>query len=249
MSYQDYLSNKKLGLTNNLDILNSNSINRITKELYQNGNNMVTINPDIFNSNIKYLYSIENKESYYYNNPNNNSYPLLIYNSPRCGINTIINDYSIDKINYFLQHLKNDNYDKVFSELSTEDSQKILYGLYKLRTIVSDCFSELIDLYENMFMSIKYFYFLHGELNNNELQCNKYKNDSEILNNIDKLKEYIKQMQLNLNAVTVVKINVSKLEIKPEYLKYIQLYGIPYKTIFDPVLLQQIIDEMNSNNL
>jgi hypothetical protein len=93
-------------------------------------------------------------------------------------------------------------------------------------------------------MSIKYFYFLYGELKNNETQCLKYKEDSEILNDIEKLKEYIKQQQLNMNSITSFTIQAQKLNIKPEYLKYIQLYGLPYKMIFDPVLLQEIIDDM-----
>ncbi len=132
----------------------------------------------------------------------------------------------------------------MFSEINTEETQTILYGLHKLKTSVSDTFGTLINLYESIFMSIKYFYFLYSELKSNETQCLKYKEDSEILNDINKLKEYIKQQQFNMNSVTTVAITTQKLNVKPEYLKYIQLYGIPYKMIFDPVLLQNIIDEM-----
>jgi predicted RND superfamily exporter protein len=101
-------------------------------------------------------------------------------------------------------------------------------------------------LYESIFMSIKYFYFLYTELKNNEANCLKYKEDSEILNDMNKLKEYISKQQLNLNSITSVTIQVEKLEIKPEYVKYIKLYGVPYKLIFDPNLLQEIIDEMKT---
>lgn len=244
MNSSDHLSKKKSNLSTSSNNLNNNSVARLSKSLSQNGTNNVSINTNIFNSNAKYLYSIQPIDNGVYTNANN--FPLLIMNSGSgsCGLNVLLNDYSINKINYFLQFLKNDEYDNVFSELSTDETQKILYGLYKLKTSVSDSFGPLIDLYESIFMSIKYFYFLYSELKNNESQCLKYKEDSEILNDIEKLKEYIKQQQLNMNSITSFTIQAQKLNIKPEYLKYIQLYGLPYKMIFDPVLLQEIIDDM-----
>jgi len=244
MNSSDHLSKKKSNLSTSSNNFYNNSVARLSKSLSQNGTNNVSINTNMFNSNAKYLYSIQPIDNGVYTNANN--FPLLIMNSGSgsCGLNVLLNDYSISRINYFLQFLKNDQYDEVFSELTTDETQKILYGLYKLKTSVSESFGPLIDLYESIFMSIKYFYFLYGELKNNESQCLKYKDDSEILNDIEKLKEYIKQQQLNMNAATSFTISVQKLNIKPEYVKYIELYGLPYKMIFDPVLLQEIIDEM-----
>ena len=243
MNSSDYLSKKKSGLSSSSNSLNNNSVARLSKSLFQNGTTSVSINTNISNSNMKYLYSTQSIDPGIYTNANN--FPLLIYNSgSSCSLDALFNDYSISRINYFLQFLKNDQYDEVFSELTTDETQKILYGLYKLKTSVSDYFGTIIDLYESIFMSVKYFYFLYGELKNNESQCLKYKEDSEILNDIEKLKEYIKQQQLNMNAITSFTIKAQKLNIKPEYAKYIELYGLPYKMIFDPVLLQEIIDDM-----
>jgi hypothetical protein len=243
MNSSDYLSRKKYNISTPINTLNNNSVDRLAKSLHKDGNYIVTINPNISNSNIKYLYSIQPSNNSIHSSGNN--FPLLIYNGKNnSSFDALLNDYSINKINYFLQFLKNDEYDKVFSEINTEETQTILYGLHKLKTSVSDTFGTLINLYESIFMSIKYFYFLYSELKSNETQCLKYKEDSEILNDINKLKEYIKQQQFNMNSVTTVAITTQKLNVKPEYLKYIQLYGIPYKMIFDPVLLQNIIDEM-----
>jgi hypothetical protein len=243
MNSSDYLSRKKYNISTAINTLNNNSVDRLAKSLHKDGNHIVTINPNISNSNIKYLYSIQPSNNSIHSSGNN--FPLLIYNGKNnSSFDALLNDYSINKINYFLQFLKNDEYDKVFSEINTEETQTILYGLHKLKTSVSDTFGTLINLYESIFMSIKYFYFLYSELKSNETQCLKYKEDSEILNDINKLKEYIKQQQFNMNSVTTVAITTQKLNVKPEYLKYIQLYGIPYKMIFDPVLLQNIIDEM-----
>lgn len=244
MNSSEYLSRKKFTLLSSPQELFNNSVQRITTSLNQAGSetNLFTINPDVFNSKLKYLYSVEKLENTVYDRAN--TFPLLLINNSNCDFNIIMTDYSIDRINYYLNFLKNDQYEEVFSNLSTDETQKILFGLYKLKISVSECFTNIINLYESMFLSIKYFYFLYGEYLNNQINFNKYKDDSEILNNITKLKEYLKKMQINLNEVTVVAIKSSKLTIKPEYLKYIELYGVPYKTIFDEVLLQDIIDKM-----
>lgn len=241
-SSSDYLSRKKSNMFSSSNTLNNDSVSRLAKSFSQNGNEVATINTNIFNSKVKYLYSTQNIDNGFYTNANN--FPLLIFNSGNCGLTALFNDYSINKINYYLGFLKQDEYDSVFSELTTDETQKILYGLYKLKTSVSDSFATLIDLYESIFMSIKYFYFLYTELKNNEANCLKYKEDSEILNDMKRLKEYIEEQKRNIYSSTTMNIQVAKLNIKPEYLRYIELYGMPYKLMFDPVLLQEIIDEM-----
>lgn len=243
MNSSDYVSIKKYTTTTSNNILNNNSVSRLAKSLYKDGDDIITINTNISNSNIKYLYTVQSIKNSIYTNGNN--FPILIYNNKSSiYFEALMNDYSIHKINYFLQFVRNDEYDKVFNEINTDVTQKILYGLNKLKTSVSDSFGDIIDLYESIFMSIKYFYFLYGEVKNNEAQCLKYKKDSEILNDMEKLKEYINQQQNNMNLFTTLTVKSSKLDVKPEYLRYIELYGLPYKMIFDPILLQKIIDEM-----
>jgi hypothetical protein len=85
---------------------------------------------------------------------------------------------------------------------------------------------------------------LEGELRNQQNNCEKYKEDSIILNDMSKLKEYIKQLQSSINDATDMSIQAETLTVKPEYIKYIQLYGVPYKAMFDPVLLQEIKDSI-----
>jgi hypothetical protein len=251
MNSSEHLMKKKYRLFTSPQEIANNSVSRITTILNNTYTDSqegisITTNPDIFNSKVKYLYTLNKFEKPTYNNAN--QFPLLIHNgaSNKCDLTNIINNYSIKQINAFLDFLKDDKYDEVLTQLSTDETQKILYGLHVLKTTTSECFTNIITIYENIFLTIKYFYFLYGELLNNQKQFDKYKADSEILNDITKLKEYINKMQLNLNSVTVVAIESAKLNIKPEYLVYIQRYGVPYKTIFDKVLLQEIIDEMKN---
>jgi hypothetical protein len=245
MNYGDYLTKKRFTITSTSDILTNKSTIRLSKSLRAQNNEIISINPNLFNEDIKYIYSNETISDSIFTS--GGIYPLLIYSNAGCNFNSLIDNYGIQKVNYYLEYLKNDKYDEVFSELTTDETQRILYSLYSFKTSVDSCFTNMIEVYENIFITIRYFYFLYAELKSNELQFNKYKEDSEILNNITKLKEYLKNMQLNMNELTAISIKAAKLEIKPEYLKYIQLYGVPYKTMFDKVLLQEIIDEMYNN--
>ena len=247
----DYLLKKRLLMSSSSTNLNNNSVERLSKSLSRNGKDRVTtINPNILNSKMKYLYSTKKITPGIYNNANN--FPILIYND-RSATNTgfapdfdeLLNDYSISKINYFVQFLKADQYDRVFSELTTDETQKILYGLYNLRQNTSVSFKHIIDIYEGTFMSVKYFYFLYWEIKNNQSLFLEYEKDSEILNNMELLKNYIKKQEKKMSVFTDCNITVQKLNIKPEYATYINTYGLPTKLGFDPVKLQKIIDTTN----
>lgn len=250
MNYSDHIQNKRYNITNSqTNNLMNNSIIRQTKSLVENGNKNITINPDIFNSNIKYYYTINNDNA----NTNQlytsgNQFPLLLYNSNGgCSIDNLKDTYAISKINAILEHLKNDEIDIAFANLTTDETQKILYDLHDIKQKVGECFHSIITMYQNIFKSIRYFYFLEGELRSQQTNCEKYKEDSTILNDIQKLKEYIAKMQLNINSLTTVNVKSKNLNVKPEYVKYIQLYGLPHKVMFNEVLLQEIKDSIYNN--
>jgi hypothetical protein len=246
MNSSDHLHQKKYNIQNSQtnSLLNS-SIMRQTKTLVEQDNIVVTINPQLFNSKIKYYYTVNNSDVNNKVLTHGGKFPLLLYNSSnQCSIENLKNQYSISKINLFLGFLQNDEYDKVFNELTVDETQKILYDLYDTKRKVGQCYHGLINMYEKMFKSIRYFYFLEGELRNQQNNCEKYKEDSIILNDMSKLKEYIKQLQSSINDATDMSIQAETLTVKPEYIKYIQLYGVPYKAMFDPVLLQEIKDSI-----
>ncbi len=247
-SSSEHLQQKKRNLSSTTSELYSNSVQRLAKTLSYNGTETIAINPDVFNDNSRYIYFI-NKPSNNTVYSNANKFPLLIYNgSGSCAFDSLLNNSSVNKIHTLLLYMKNDDFSSAFENLGTAETQEILYGLYSLKQSISGCFSGLIDLYENAFLTIKFFSFLYGDMKGIEATCNKYKTDSEILNDRVQLKAWIEQLQLNMNVITSVSIQAAKLNIKPEYQKYIDLYGLPYKSVFDKVLLQDIIDEMYGNN-
>lgn len=246
MNSSEHLSKKRFNITNNQsNTLLNNSVIKQTKTLIDNGKETVTINPDLFNSKIKYYYTQTTQDSNALNTTGG-SFPLLLYNSSgACSIANLSNIYSISKINLFLDYLKNDEYDKVFDVLTTDDTQEILYNLYNTKQNVDECYHEVLNIYEKIFKSIRLFYFLYIDLQGQGTNCDKFKEDSIILNDIEKLKKYLAELQFNLNQLTVVSIKAENLAIKEEYIKYIQLYGVPYKSMFDEVLLQEIKDSLH----
>lgn len=243
-SSSEHLQQKKQNLSSTSSELYSNSVNRLSKSLSLDGKESIHINPKIFNDNSRYIYFI--------NKPDNttvyssaNKFPLLIYNgSGSSGFDSLLGNYSINRINDLLNYLKNDDFVNGFENLGTAETQTILYGLYELKNQVGTFFHSLIDLYEKTFLTIKYFYFLYYETQNSQEQCARYKEDSDTLHDRDKLREFIQETQRQISAVTNISVNAMKLTIKPEYQRYIELYGMPYKTTFDKVLLQKIIDEI-----
>ena len=71
---------------------------------------------------------------------------------------------------------------------------------------------------------------------------------AKIVDDINLLNEYIEKLN-NTNESYVfpeVVVDAPIFTIRPEYEKYIELYGFPAGGVFDPVLLGQIIAEMNS---
>lgn len=246
MNSSEYLLRKRFNITNNQSrVLLNDSVIRQTKTLIDNGKEALTINSDLYNSKIKYYYT-QTPNDINSLNSTGGVFPLLLYNSSTtCSITNLTNLYSISKINLYLEYLKNDEYDKVFTTLTTDITQEILYDLQLTKQNVDECYHDVLNVYEKIFRSIRLFYFLYSEIYGDKNNCEKYKEDSIILNDIEKLKKYLTELQFNLNEITVVSVKADNLIIKEEYIKYIQLYGVPYKSMFDEILLQQIKDSLN----
>lgn len=67
---------------------------------------------------------------------------------------------------------------------------------------------------------------------------------NEILNNIELLKERIKTLAKQVNLFDDSTIQMPEVEIKLEYIIYIQKYGYPENGIFDTDLLEEIKQNM-----
>jgi hypothetical protein len=87
------------------------------------------------------------------------------------------------------------------------------------------------------------------ELVDTALKLEKCLDRSSILDDPEKLKAYINEMQQRRFLFNVEPITVIKSVLKPEYAEYIRLYGVPESFIFESDLLGEILLKMqNANN-
>jgi len=107
----------------------------------------------------------------------------------------------------------------------------------------SCCFFNIIDIYRNMLKIVKTAYDNKNLAKSTLKSSESWKNDSEILNDRDKLNEYIQNLSKNF-FVTSVNITSAYANLKTQYQIYIQLYGLPENLEFDIDKLSSILKEI-----
>ena len=91
---------------------------------------------------------------------------------------------------------------------------------------------------KNSYYSISIIVNAIDDLSQKDHAIDKYKKDSEILNNRQKLKSYLKSIKSY--SIEGTSIAVAPISLKREYEIYHEQYGIPNKLIYDPILLENI---------
>lgn len=87
------------------------------------------------------------------------------------------------------------------------------------------------------------------EIENIKITLSKCKERCKILDNMEKLQEYINGLNRTVNLFnSIPPINVVEAKILLEHATYLRLYGYPIGGIFDTKLLNDIITEQNSKN-
>ena len=70
----------------------------------------------------------------------------------------------------------------------------------------------------------------------------------DTLQDINKLQAYITNLNLNLSSTISIFPNqtatIEKATMKPQYQIYIQRYGLPVNLLWDPILLGDILEEL-----
>jgi hypothetical protein len=75
------------------------------------------------------------------------------------------------------------------------------------------------------------------------LDSEDWKKDSEILNNADKLKEYIEKLN---KTISLFKLGIQTIpvELKQQYIIYHELYGVPQNLEYDAKLMKPILEDL-----
>lgn len=153
-------------------------------------------------------------------------------------------DYSIVKmIIEFYNTLIQGNIEELLPSLTLE---KMSDYFTQLKDITTPYNSTTLGFYTKILYSI----YVSSGIKQSEMDAtylaNRYKSDSEILRNPDKLKEFLDNQNKNIGGLFgVFDIRPALLTIKQEYLEYNKLYGIPPDFIYDFDKLNQIKIQLN----
>jgi hypothetical protein len=134
------------------------------------------------------------------------------------------------------------NFNEVLALLSKEKLQYLsnLLNLYKKNPIQYPVYEKvrlLLKLYlEGLSKSIAQFL----ELGNIKIALTKSEENSQILDNMPKLQEYIDKLNRSVNLFDCAPVNVIEAKILPEHATYLRMYGYPVGGIFDSELLNAI---------
>jgi hypothetical protein len=148
---------------------------------------------------------------------------------------TLMGYITTNNMEYLLNNFNLDVYTSIGQELFKIKVDPIKCPEFERIRIVFKVALEMLYMYVNMYKRVATCDQIQTELNE--------KND--ILNNIELLKERIKALSKQVNLFEDSTIQMPAVEIKFEYIIYIQKYGYPETGVFDTDLLEEIKQNMN----
>lgn len=153
------------------------------------------------------------------------------------SIKMLFYEYSLGNISIVESILTRETYENISVEFTKLSANEEKYPKYeKLR---KNYVYAISGLYQSLLQN------LNLEECSNRLTSAL--NKASILDDPDKLKEYINKFKSRIFPDTSVQIISAK--IKPEYLEYIKLYGYPSSNIFDIDKLGEIIVRLREINI
>ena len=168
-----------------------------------------------------------------------------------CHVFTILaNHYAVQKITELYQQYTLKNFTFVSNFLTQDKYKELAIQLTELKINTTHVF---YDSYENLRLNIirSFEALLQGIYQNTQLsqyeeQNEKLREENKILHDSDLLKDYIDTLNSRMNnTLPAVEITAPLATIKPEYLEYINLYGLPEGFIFDADKLAEIVKRLN----
>jgi len=177
------------------------------------------------------------KPMFTYNNNTSGSggniYCDLVLSSCFKQITKILQAYALGDFNYVIQNLDMNDYNA------------LAVGLYKLQNLNYPCYEQIRKSLTSTLTGLRQCVIQTQLLQNLQSQLATYKEGYDILHDNALLKEYIKHLGKHMQLFSGATYTVPTLNIRPEYLEYITLYGVPENLIFDPDKLAQIIAGTN----
>jgi hypothetical protein len=152
------------------------------------------------------------------------------------SIKILFYEYSLGNISIVASILTRQTYEQISIEFTKLSANEQKYPKYeKLR---KNYVYAITGLYQSLLQNLK--------LDDSHSRLQAALDKASILDDPEKLKEYINKFKSKIFPDTTVQIISAK--IKPEYLEYIKLYGYPSSNIFDPDKLGEIILRLSETN-
>jgi len=153
-------------------------------------------------------------------------------------VNVLLKEFAAGDFITLATQLTADNYTNISTLIYNIRLDPNIYPNYELlRNTISLSFQQLYQSFS-----------IHGQIANDEAIIQNLRSKEAILDDLSKLKEYVIELQSKLNsyAFDEVKMAAPMAIIKPEYAKYIQMYGYPHNMVFDTDKLAAIVANMNN---
>lgn len=176
---------------------------------------------------------------------NNNFTQNTVLNNDPCNLETLYNKIFIE-FSQIYDNIMNNKFDDEL--LRRENLQELSSRIYRLRIRNSIYYNSLLTLLQNYITIINKqidTYKTNQELN---IKIDKLTEENSILNDLEKLQEYITSLLNSFNIFNEQNITLqTSVQIDKKYSIYVELYGYPKDGIFDYTKLQDIVDQYNLN--
>lgn len=160
---------------------------------------------------------------------------------------SIFTNHAIVQINaYVMQFIATANDETTFT-IDFDEYNLLRVQLEDLRELFaqdpSGCFGNIVDIYDNMLHVVKHAFEDKMLRMTIETSAEKWKQDSIILNDRNKLEEYLRALNNNF-ALLSMTITSEKAMLKPQYMLYHKRFGVPPHLEYDPKKMKRILIEL-----
>jgi hypothetical protein len=159
-----------------------------------------------------------------------------ISNTIDCAFfNDLFKNNAVVQINTYLKYY-NDNLNVntgTYIDLDTYNNVNTDLETFKRKFSKDCCFYGILEVYTKLWKGLWITFnqnYAFYDLSNNSA---RWHNDSMILNDIDKLKKYLKELQES-SYFTDISVKSTLAILKPRYILYHKLYGIPANLSYNP---------------
>lgn len=160
--------------------------------------------------------------------------------------NNLFKDNTIIEINTLLLKYLDPN-STGLTQITVEKYNALLVNLAQLsKSIAPTCgFYNIIEIFKDILISLKHAFDCSVNLNTEIINSATWHNDSIILHSKTKLEEYINNLISKKSILPEITGQAISVELKPQYVKYHELYGIPVNLDYDWIKLNEIERSLN----